>query len=151
MTVTLRVTKKGDAEKRIKKLLKDLADDEVVRVGFPKGTSSMVLNKAVWNEFGTSRGIPERPFMRNAINNNKDVYARLIKNWARDIIRGEITMEMALNRLGLKAVGDIQKEIVALRSPPNAPSTIEKKGSSNPLINTGEMRQKVTHKLGREG
>ena len=34
-----------------------------------------------------------------------------------------------------------------MKTPENAPSTIAKKGSSNPLIDTGEMRSKVSHEV----
>ncbi len=33
-----------------------------------------------------------------------------------------------------------------VKSPSNAASTIKQKGSANPLIDTGNMRQAVTHK-----
>lgn len=56
-------------------------------------------------------------------------------------------MRQSLDRLGLMAAGDIQRRIADLRDPPNAASTVDRKGSSNPLIDTGEMRQKVSHKV----
>ena len=52
-----------------------------------------------------------------------------------------------LRKLGIKAKGDIQAEIVALQTPPNAPSTIRQKGSSNPLIDQGELLGAVTYKI----
>ena len=45
--------------------------------------------------------------------------------------------------LGEKVVADVQRKIVALKDPPNAPSTIAKKGSANPLIDTGRLRQSI--------
>ena len=119
-----------------------------VAVGFPSGeVSGHNLNKAVWQEFGTSRGIPERPFMRGSVSRNKDKYKRQMKAAAKAITNGGLTMEQAMNQLGAAAAADIQAEIVALDSPPNAPSTIARKGSSNPLIDTGAMRQSVTWKV----
>lgn len=47
-------------------------------------------------------------------------------------------------RAGVEAEGAIKQYIADLKSPPNAPSTIRKKGSSNPLIDTGAMRGSVT-------
>lgn len=124
-----------------------------VRVGFPAGqTDSSVIDKAVWNEFGTSRGIPERPFMRNAMRNNKAAYSAAMKQAAVSILRAAAMGESvavgklrALRQLGARAQGDIQGEITSLASPPNSPVTIAKKGSSNPLIDTGEMRGSVTY------
>ncbi|WP_333900436.1 hypothetical protein [Agrobacterium pusense] len=126
-----------------------------VKVGFPAGaTDSDNINKAVWNEFGTSRGIPERPFMRNAMRNNKASYKAAMKAAAATIIEqaalGKSAADekrKALKKLGVLAQGDIQAEITSLRTPPNAASTIRQKGSSNPLINSGEMRAAVTFQI----
>ena len=49
-----------------------------------------------------------------------------------------------------KSINDnnaIAREITNLKEPPNAESTILKKGSSNPLIDTGDMRKSVKWKL----
>lgn len=126
-----------------------------VKVGFPAGVADADnINKAVWSEFGTSRGIPERPFMRNAMRNNKDSYKAAMKAAAATIIeqaaQGESAADekrKALKKLGVLAQGDIQAEITSLRTPPNAASTIRQKGSSNPLIDSGEMRAAVTFQI----
>jgi hypothetical protein len=121
---------------------------EVV-VGFPRGRAkTFVISKAIWNEFGTRR-IPERPFFRNAMRKNSRKYAALMAGRARAIVEQKETMERTLNQLGVLAVGDIQHEITILQHPPNAPSTIRAKGSSKPLIDTGEMRQSVTYQVRR--
>ena len=49
----------------------------------------------------------------------------------------------AAKDIGAKSVGMIQQEIVDGNWTPNAPSTIAKKGSDHPLIDTGLMRQSV--------
>jgi hypothetical protein len=127
----------------------------LVKVGFPAGEADAEnIQKAIWNEFGTNRGIPERPFMRNTMRKKKAEYRAVMKAAAATIIEqaalGESVAKekrKALKKLGIKAQGDIQAEITALRTPPNAPSTIRQKGSSNPLINSGEMRAAVTFKV----
>ncbi|WKL21281.1 hypothetical protein QYR00_05810 [Agrobacterium tumefaciens] len=126
-----------------------------VKVGFPAGEADADnIQKAIWNEFGTRRGIPERPFMRNSMRSNRAAYRAEMKAAAATIIAQaalgkSVASEKrkALSKLGIKAQGDIQAEITALRTPPNAPSTIQQKGSSNPLINSGEMRAAVTFKV----
>ncbi|MHC3376860.1 hypothetical protein [Ligilactobacillus equi] len=35
----------------------------------------MNQNKAIWNEYGTSRGIPARPFLRTALYENEGRFA----------------------------------------------------------------------------
>lgn len=128
-----------------------------VKVGFPSGQASGEnINKAVWNEFGTRGGasgggwggpIPERPFMRNAMTGNSAKYQAALKQAAKSILNGTLSLQVVLSRLGIMAVGDIQASITALSSPPNSPVTIALKGSSKPLIDTGEMRQAVTYKV----
>lgn len=125
-----------------------------VKAGFPAGSTN--VEKAVWNEFGTRGGasgggwggpIPERPFMRNAMRNNRAAYTTAMKTAALQIVMGKTTLHQVLSKLGILAQRDIQREITALTSPPNAPVTIALKGSSKPLIDKGEMRQAVTWKL----
>lgn len=121
-----------------------------VRVGYWAGeTDAEQLQKAIWNEFGTRR-IPERPAVRTAIRGGKASNEALLKSEAVKIVKaaaighGAAPIKTnALRRLGVKVKGDIQDEIDAWSTPPNAPSTIAKKGSSNPLIDTGAMKSAV--------
>jgi hypothetical protein len=115
-----------------------------VEVGFPRGkASSDIVMHAVWNEFGTRR-IPERPFFRRAMRNNRDKYAATLRAAAPSIFTGQVQPASVLHRLGIMAQGDIQHEIDVTYVPPNAPATVVRKGSSHPLIDTGSMRRAVT-------
>jgi len=58
---------------------------------------------------------------------------------------GNITMRKFLGRLGEWFKSEIQNKIDILQSPRNAPSTIARKGSANPLIDTGQMKQSIAH------
>ena len=55
--------------------------------------------------------------------------------------------ERLLERVGLLTAARIQQEITDLRQPPNSPATIAAKGSSNPLIDTGKLRQSVSYEV----
>lgn len=48
-------------------------------------------------------------------------------------------IKQAMGLLGEVVQQDIQDAIVKLKSPPNAESTIAKKKSDNPLIDTGQL------------
>lgn len=158
MVATLRVrrTSTGTID-RIMRSMFNLRRAPRVAVGFPAGkVDSDVLNRAVWNEFGTRGGasgggwggpIPERPFMRNAMRNNLGKYRSAMKTAAPHLLMGSTSLTGVLTKLGQLAVDDIKAEIQTLRSPPNSPVTIELKGSSNPLIDSGEMHQAVTWKI----
>lgn len=143
MAGTVRVRRK-----RHGKIPKPVTGPSQVHVGFPAGESdSDIVARAVWNHYGTSRGIPARPFMFNAIRKNKSKINRYLKSVTPDILSGKMEIGMAMSRLGILVQGFIQDEITRLRNPPNTAETIRKKGSSNPLINTGEMRGAVTYKV----
>lgn len=143
--------------KRHKELPKSIPGPSKVKVGFPKSKASASnIQKAVWNEFGTRGGasgggwggpVPERPFMRNAMRDNRGKYRDGMATAARKILTGDASMSATLSKLGIMAQGDIQGEITSLSSPPNSPVTIALKGSSNPLIDTGAMRQAVTWQI----
>lgn len=129
------------------KLQTNLTGPLRVKVGFPAGTSSDIVDKAIWNHFGTSRGIPARPFLYNAIRRHRRKYLEAMKTSGAKILRGETTLQAVMNKLGVLAQGDVKAEIEATLTPPNAASTIATKGSSHPLIDTGEMKNNVTWKV----
>ena len=114
---------------------------------YPDGTP--VASVAAWNEFGTERNgkqhVPERPAIRNAIRGAElDLVA---------VMKANIDPRtMALDAktaglLGQTMVGRVQRSITTLRVPPNAPSTIKAKGSSNPLIDVGVYRKSITYRV----
>lgn len=120
-----------------------------VNVGFfstakyPDGTP--VAAVAAWNEFGTDRGVPERPFLRNSIDGAEDAIMPVLKE-------GIDPKDMALDQTTAGKVGEvmkarIQREITTLREPPNAPLTVARKGSTNPLIDTGVLRQSTSYEV----
>ena len=87
--------------------------------------------------------IPARPWLDVGVASGGKEYLQIIE----DGFRNEDKPFDILNRVGLVAVAKVQQFMTALKSPPNAPSTIKKKGSSNPLIDNGALRQSVTSKV----
>ena len=55
--------------------------------------------------------------------------------------------KQAMEVLGVKAEGDMKKTIGRGKFKPNSPKTIKRKGSAQPLIDTGRMRASVSHKV----
>lgn len=105
---------------------------------YPNGNS--VASVAFNNEYGNAY-TPPRPFFRNAISKN-------YKKWGEFFLRNQKdNFEISLGVLGEKIRGDIVKSIDSLTSPPLKSSTIKRKGSSKPLIDTGLMRASVTFKV----
>lgn len=136
----------GTMEARLRQILAGLQQGgpDAVKVGFPAGrAASDVLDIAVWNHFGTRR-IPARPFIKVAFFRGRAAARGMMERMARAIIAGQMTMQQALGLMGQWGMGQIQTTIASSIPPPNAPSTVERKGSSTTLIDTGRMRQAVT-------
>lgn len=103
-----------------------------------------VAQIAAVHEFGApNAGIPERSFLRAGIARNVSKYKALNRKSILGILKGTTTMEQGLGLLGELAKGDVQSEIRNGDHAPLKESTINRKGSSQPLIDTGQMRQAV--------
>lgn len=94
------------------------------------------------NEFGI--GVPERSFIRSTIAENLGKYNRMRRELLAGIINGKISSANAVAVLGEELKKDIQSKILTLSDPLNSDETIDRKGSSSPLIDTGTMRQSIT-------
>lgn len=90
--------------------------------------------------------IPARPWLNPGALSGSKEYLNIIEKAA----ASNKPLDMTLNKIGVVAVGFVQKYMTELRTPPNAASTIKKKGSSNPLIDSGALRQSVTYKVTTE-
>ncbi len=136
----------ADGEKFFAELNK-LKESEI-HVGFQAGENNYpdgadLVQIACYNEYGTSR-IPARPFMKQSWENHKPELNKMCAKAFKTIANGG-TAEAACKMVGVFGVGLVQDEIVNGGFAPNAPSTIAKKGSSQPLIDTGHMRQSVKY------
>lgn len=119
----------------------------------PSGQSILIYGLA--NEFGTKRAgvnndvvIPERSFLRSTVDDNRDDWLQAIEQGLMSIGLGTQSTKAVLTRLGIEIRGAVSQKIRDLRIPENADSTVERKGSSNPLVDTGALRQAIEYKLG---
>ena len=121
-------------------------DAGTLSVGFMSGATypdgTPVAQVAFYNEFGT-KNIPMRPFFRTMIANESPTWGnKLAKLLAKDF-----EGEKALNALGMDISGALEESIIGWTTPSNAPSTIAKKGFDKALIDTGHMKNSITHKV----
>lgn len=92
------------------------------------------------HEFGSSDGrIPERSFMRTAMDENKDKLTTLVKKISAQIIDGYLKPKQGLGLVAEFVAGLIRNRILSGPFTPLAAQTITKKGSSKPLIDTGQL------------
>ena len=105
---------------------------------------------AASNEFGTDT-IPERSFMRAGVDENKKEFETFLAKGSFAVIAGKLSKRQLIGRLGLLGVKKIQEKIESGPFKANKPKTVQRKGSSKPLIDTGRLRQSITHRLAEEG
>ena len=145
-----RITPEGE---RFYAMLRELAGKEV-RIGFQAGEATDengvdMCDIAAWNELGTEN-IPARPFLRQSSDEHQYEIKAFSARAAKEMIHGG-TAEQCLDKIGVKMKGIVQKTIRDGDFVPNAPSTVRRKGSSKPLIDTGRMRQSVNYVIRRKG
>lgn len=150
----------NDRDLGLNNILKEIKKFEgaVVKAGILEGSGSVngvsIAEYATWNENGVAgkKGkwkIPPRPFIKGWVANNQKQIASTIQRLYGEVASGNITADEALKRLGVFAKSGIQSYIRRGDFVPNAPSTIRKKGSSQPLIDSGAMRNAVNYEVER--
>jgi hypothetical protein len=128
------------------------ASGNFVKVGVPSGKNEKdgtpIAMIAAVHEFGSvTRGIPERSFLRAGIRENQADFVRLNRVNLAKVAAGRMHVRDALGQLGAMAAGKVQTKITDGPFEPLKAATINRKGSSKPLINTGNMRQAITWKV----
>jgi hypothetical protein len=105
-----------------------------------------VADVASFHEFGTVN-TPERSFIRATVNEHRDELKTLSKKLQASILTGKMTAKQALGLLGEKMQAEMINRINEGIEPGLDPKTIERKGSSTPLIDTGQLKQSIRYKV----
>jgi hypothetical protein len=115
-----------------------------VRVGILGNEDSELATYVRANEFGTSR-IPERSYLRAAM--VKPSAIKRIVQAGSALTQPGADTKTVLEVVGVVAVGEVQEQIRRGDYVPNAPSTIARKGSAKPLIDTGRLIQSIGYEV----
>lgn len=152
-------------------VLKEITSFEI-HVGIQADEDSKILMIAHVNEFGwqievtdkmrgylgatglhlkkdtTHINIPERSYIRGGYDANKAKIERIVEGLLEKVVTMEISVSQFQNQVGQLCVGLIQEFMTDLSSPEKHPYTVDKNGGkTNPLIDTGELREKITYKV----
>lgn len=131
------------------------AGEHLVKVGLPddpaldhdgKPTGIDLGTAALYNEFGTEE-IPERPAFRLGLAHGVKDLNRLNELNLHLVAMGKKPLLKALQELGLMGVAKVKTELRHGDWVPNAPSTIAKKGSSHPLVDTAQEVNSITFEV----
>lgn len=112
--------------------------------------SVSLLDVAMWNELGTVNS-PPRPFLRQSVDDNAAKISAFCKAQLQRLAQGSTDADTILKQVGVMQKGLVQEKIESGNFEPNAPSTVKKKGSDKPLIDTARMRQSVNYVIQRKG
>lgn len=122
--------------------------DAGVKVGIQGDAGSEdgvdLIDIALYNEFGTE-DIPERPFIRDAAQKYEGDTLKVMEHLYGKVVDGLATVDQVQETLGQYYQDKQQEHIRSGPWAPNAPSTIAKKGSSQPLIDKGRLIQAVRY------
>jgi hypothetical protein len=155
---------------RIKRNLRDL-DRKSINVGLTGSADSELVMIAGVHEFGTeiqvtdkmrkwfaANGfplkksttkivIPERSFLRSGYDENIDDIADKIEELVPQVLENRVAPSTFMDMIGLEFAGLIQKKLRDLRNPANSSMTTQRKGSTNPLIDTGRLVGAIRHEI----
>ena len=133
---------------KFKQLIEQLkaSGEKAVYVGFPAEFNEKLDGSDNFNlaslaavlEFGNER-IPSRPFLRQTLAENQEKYTALFVK----LFESGVSIDQIYEQIALIAQGDVQQNIANGKWTANSPSTIKRKKSSKPLIDTGKLRQSV--------
>lgn len=94
--------------------------------------------------------IPERSFLRSTITEHRATYTEIARKLAQRVLAGAFDIPTALGLLGEKISSDVKRKIEKGIDPPNAASTIARKGSNVPLIDTAQMKNAITYQVRKQ-
>lgn len=130
-----------------------------VRVGYKRGENVKTdengeetdyCDIAMWNELGTSNGIPSRPFMKDSVDKNQSRIDKACKDALQTLSKGGTAKDILMS-LGDMQKGLVQQTIVSGEFIENAPSTAKRKGDNTPLFETGTMKEAVNFEICKKG
>jgi phage gpG-like protein len=138
--------------KALRRKLKDTGQaGKHVRVGI-MGDAEMhhsgfsMIELAATHEFGSSDGrIPERSFLRSTFRERADDLTRILTKIAKQVVADKIDVDTALGQLGLWGANAVKQKITKEDIPPPlSPRTIQRKGSTKPLVDTGQLVNSIS-------
>lgn len=95
-------------------------------------------------EFGKGKTPEYAPIRRTTDDERSRVDDEIAKG-LEQIKQGKTTAKHVLATVGEYMKGKIQAKIVEIRTPANSDETIARKGSDNPMIDTGQFRMSIQH------
>lgn len=144
--------------KRLKQVMKraEKLNQLQLVVGIPNDENSREDSDGITNaelgiihEFGVpERGIPERSFLRSTVSEESAKnLGRLGNVQIAEFLEGKTSAHDVFATIGVYLQGKIVEKITDGEFEPNNENTVKRKGSSKPLIDTGQLRASITYEV----
>lgn len=91
--------------------------------------------------------IPERSFLRAGFDEHAETVLKEYDELTGDVLNGKIPASVLLEGLGQELATKIKTYARNLSEPPNSAMTVQRKGSSNPLVKTGGMIESINYEV----
>lgn len=91
--------------------------------------------------------IPERSFLRAGHDKYSDEVLKKVEMMIGQVLSGKMSEQVFLDTAGRLLATKIKTYARDVSTPPNHPYTVDKKGSSNPLVDTGNMIEGITWRI----
>ena len=98
-------------------------------------------------ESGSSRGVPGWNYNEKALEDFRGRGRTLFLKGVNGIVKGGWSISAMTNQIGIEAATRYKAKIESIKSPPNAPSTIARKGFNNPMIETGRFKANIAARI----
>lgn len=113
--------------------------------GFADDGETTIAEIAAIHEYGApGANIPERSFIRRTFNEQKNSLEQMMLRLARLVLSEKADVPQALNQLGAWGAAAVKNTIRKRIPPPLKQATIDRKGSSTPLVDTGQLLDSIT-------
>lgn len=143
LTIPVNKKAKGKNPRDITDLFVIRADSGELFLAKEKGKSE--LEFYYW--LARSVVIPERSFIRSGFDERLPKIEKEATRLVKDVLTMNISPRLCFDLLGDYIVGELKDYMTNLDSPPNSTLTKNMKGSSNPLIDSGRLRQSISYKV----
>jgi hypothetical protein len=140
-----------DRDNGAKKFIRKMKSRISVKVGIlgsdasraHEGSEETVVEIGSKHEFGID--VPQRSFIRETVDGDKNKIGKIVSHAMRQFIGNKNSRPERIGDLiGIQLQALIQERMSDGIPPPNSQSTINRKGSSTPLIDTGQLRSSIS-------
>ena len=115
--------------------------------GMHEGGINMATLLAIHVLGAPSRGIPQRDPLRPPLIANARRYTDLLALGLKNALSDGTDPKLVYEKIGIVASNDVKDYFVSGNFKPLDQKTIDRKGSSKPLLDTGELRNSITYEV----